>query len=369
MNAIATGIIASVFLFTTPQFNWFKGLNTRDAIFSVNKSSPLIYNSIIIVPSNDILYGFRVSDGKKLWQTKLNGMIEFFPAVYKDKVYVASEAGYIYIIDYKNGNIIKEITIKNLSITSDFVFGENALFFRTINEELIALNPDEGVILWNYKRKDASRIKIDSVPAPILVGNLVIAGFSDGTVSAVNSESGKEEWNIKLPPAKKFEGIYASPLFFNNTLIIPKYDSGLYAYDIEMKKILWAREEEGYQWCIEYKSNLVCATLSGKIMMLNPFSGNSFWFIDLLKLHRTFPKRKLLSISQPVLVNESLYLTADRRIYSINLSTGNLEWNFSPAGTLFPPGISSRPSVSDNCLAFLTNNGILYTFLLNNRME
>ncbi len=358
-------LINSILNFLQPQFNWFRPLYEEMDFFQpLHSTSPVIYKEIIIAPGKNALTAFNLNNGRKLWSKELPDEIASSPVLYKDRIFLSTLGGKIYIINPENGQIIKEVTIINSCVISNFSFVENRAIFRTDKDELLAIDINSGEILWSYRRKKLSDFVINSFPATVIYNDIVYAGFSDGVLAGIDISTGKEQWSLKLPSAKRFEGIYASPVVYKDKLIVPKYDSGLYSISINEKKTVWTREDEGYLWCVIHDDYLYCAKISGKLLKINPYSGNSYWEIDLREASRSFFKKKLLTISEPEIMDNVMYVSAQKGIYGIELKDGGLVWQFKPAGILFPPGISAPPRISENRLIFVSNSGLLYSFFI-----
>lgn len=363
----------NLFNFTQPQFNWFRPLYEETNFYKpLHSTSPVVYNEIIIAPGKNVLKGLNKHNGRLIWSREFSNEISSSPVLYSDRVFLSVIGGKIYTINPENGAIIKEVTIINSSIISDFVFVENKAIFKTDKDELIAIDINSGEILWSYRRKNISEFTINLFSAPLIHNDIVYAGFSDGVLAGVNLTTGKEQWSLKLPPAKRFEGIYATPVVYKDTLIVPKYDSGLYSISIQDKKILWAKEDDGYLWCEIYDrevpisdrtsdDSLYCASISGKLLKINLHSGNSYWLTNFLNTRSLF-KTKLLSLSKPAISNNTMFLIASHELYAINLKDGKIVWKFRPTGVLFPVGVSSTPVVNGDTLVFVSNSGLLYNF-------
>lgn len=358
-------LTSSILNFFQPQFNWFTPLyEERNFFLPLHSTSPVIYKEIIVAPGKNALTAINLNNGRKIWSKEFPDEIASSPVLYNERIFLSTLAGKIYIINPQNGQIIKEVTIINSSIISDFAFIENKSIFMTDKDELITIDINSGEILWSYRRKKLSDFIINSFPAPVIHNDIAYAGFSDGVLAGIDISTGKEKWSFKLPSAKRFEGIYASPVIYKDKLIVPKYDSGLYSISINDNKIVWAREDEGYQWCVINKDYLYCASLSGELLKITPYSGNSYWKIDFISNKRSFFKKKLLTLSEPEIMNNIMYVSAQKGIYAIELEDGKIVWQFKPSGVLFAPGISAPPLINGENLIFVSNSGLLYNFLI-----
>lgn len=139
--------------------------------------------NLLIFATENYLYAFYLN-GILKDRYPLNGTISS-PAVAYDRIYIGSRDGYLYCLNFTNGNF-------NL--------------------------------VWKFRANG----KIDSSPA---VSNGVVyfaTNVKEGTIYAVDS-NGKELWHYKLiPPEGKYYNIMSSPFIYNNRLYIGA-DSG-YVY-------------------------------------------------------------------------------------------------------------------------------------------
>ncbi len=69
---------------------------TEDSILS----SPIENNGVIYIGSNDgNIYALASESGKLLWKYKTNGHVTSSPRIYKNKMFVSSNDGYLYCFE------------------------------------------------------------------------------------------------------------------------------------------------------------------------------------------------------------------------------------------------------------------------------
>ncbi len=85
-------------------------------------------------------------------------------------------------------------------------YSDGRVFMVTDNAHLIALNRDNGELLWDSEIAD-SRLNYSATSAPLAVGNLVITGTAGGEegarglIAAFDQKTGKEVWRFWTIPA------------------------------------------------------------------------------------------------------------------------------------------------------------------------
>jgi outer membrane protein assembly factor BamB len=71
---------------------------------------PVVSGKTIYVGSmvSDSVTAYDTETGKKKWRFYTEGPVRFAPVVYKDKLYFASDDGYLYCLNAKNGSLIRK---------------------------------------------------------------------------------------------------------------------------------------------------------------------------------------------------------------------------------------------------------------------
>jgi len=362
---IILNLLVNISTFPTLEFQWYKSIYKTDSFQSKHTASPLIEDSHIYITDNTgRLYALNLNTGKRVWKSEVGGEVLVQPAINNNRIYLSTTAGKLVCIDSGTGRVLWDYLIINTSLISRPAFLKTSAIVATYSGEIYAFDESDGKLLWQYKRKNSNPLMIHAVADPVIHNSIVYAGFPDGYIIGINPSNGKEIWSLKLPLADKFEGIYAAAVAEKDVLFIPKYEGGLYAVSIPDKKIIWQRNDDGYLWCNKYNEYLYAATLSGKLIKINPNSGSSPWFLDLKKF-QSFPIPRLLSVSEPAEHKSLLFVSAENGIYAIDSDTGKTVWQFKPSGTFFPAGISSAPQIHGDSVIFISDTGTLYKFKYN----
>ncbi len=131
------------------------------------KSSRLVYEGETIFVSNNQNKFFAIDsrNGEIKWEQKINSYLE--PSIIENLVLTVSEEGYLFIIDKKNGNILRSTnildTIKNKNIyPTGFVTGKNFIYVSLSNGRLLKVSIEDG------KTKDVIKIDGDKISRPYI---------------------------------------------------------------------------------------------------------------------------------------------------------------------------------------------------------
>src|SRR5690606_32285688 len=110
-----------------------------------------------------------------------------------------------------------------------FVFDNGRIYIHTQSDEVISLEASSGEREWTFKRPGAQKIQVSSTNAPLILGSLIVSGFSDGSIVALEKSSGRERWNRRLNFQNRFRDLTALTLFDQDKILVGGYDDAVYA--------------------------------------------------------------------------------------------------------------------------------------------
>lgn len=197
-------------------------------------------NSDVVVPvfSSGEVTALRVENGSVAWTDNLASVRSFgggleslseiraMPILDKGLVIVLSFGGKLAAIDERTGSRIWQREISGAE--TPWTAG-NSLYVLSVDQQLIALNLDDGSIIWvtqlpKYEDED-SKDKPLSWNAPIMASGRLIMISSEGNVIEFNSQNGKiiTKWDTDRP-------VSITPVVAGKTLYILSNDGTLMAY-------------------------------------------------------------------------------------------------------------------------------------------
>ena len=132
------------------------------------KSSRLVYDNQTIFISNNQNNFFAIDsrNGSIRWEQTINSYLE--PSIIENIVLTISEEGYLFVIDKKNGNILRSTnilnTIKNKNIyPTGFIAAKNFVYVSLSNGRLLKVGIEDG------KTKDVIKIDGDMISRPYIL--------------------------------------------------------------------------------------------------------------------------------------------------------------------------------------------------------
>lgn len=181
------------------------------------------------------LYANDATTGKLLWKAAKDGLRNrgASPAFHGDLLYLISDAS-VFILNATNGKIIVRKPMPfSVDVTSTPLLTDKEIIFGSARNGLVALDRETLEPKWNFKTEDAliytspySRKASSTIEtSPILAGNTVFVGASDGRIYGIDKETGKASWQYATG-APVFGSVAAS----GNALVTTDFAGNVYVF-------------------------------------------------------------------------------------------------------------------------------------------
>lgn len=181
------------------------------------------------------LYGNDAKTGKMLWKISDFGLRNrgASAAMHGSLLYIISEKSF-FILEAQTGRIIVRKQLPyNLHATSTPLLTEKEIIFGTADKGLVALDNQTLEEKWNCQVEDAL---IFTVPytrsfsgtietSPVLAGKTVYVGASDGTIYAIDTNTGNKLWKYKTGAP-----IFGTAAISGDALIVADFGGNVYTF-------------------------------------------------------------------------------------------------------------------------------------------
>ncbi len=199
----------------------------------IGLQSPFVHEGIVYAGhGSGEMRAYELSNGRLVWRAKDNGAYHSGPVLMGDYITYGSVEGRVYARHRLNGELLWNVDL-GAAIESKGVISRGRLYYHTRNHKIFCLDAKTGKILWAYKRSVPFIATLQRASRPLIDKNKLYVGFADGTVAAFSIEEGILLWENKIVSGPKFIDVDASPLIFNNQLIIGSLSGSLAVMDRE----------------------------------------------------------------------------------------------------------------------------------------
>jgi outer membrane protein assembly factor BamB/orotate phosphoribosyltransferase len=310
-------------------FRWkFTTKGYKNLGMVVPKSAPIIYNGKIYFGTDSgIFYCLDKNTGKSVWQYKIlfgGGGKRIFssPVVHNNIVYFGAYDGNFYALHSETGKIVWIYHDADwigsspcVSARNDYVYVglEYGLFSK--RGGVVCLTANDGKEVW----KDYHNGLTHCSPFCSDKNNLLFCGSNDGILRIYNSKTGKKlkEFDAKAEIKYSFAenvsgtittfgtmdgkcymvnnktleitlcfkalfGIYSTPAWYKDILIVGSLDKRVYAYDSKKHEVVWVQETEGRIYCspLVYKNFVYIGSNDGRLYKIALEDGEIAGFLQ-----------------------------------------------------------------------------------------
>lgn len=181
------------------------------------------------------LYGNDAATGQWKWTADANGLRNrgASAAVEGHLLYLVSDRSF-FILDAASGKtIVRRELPFSVDATSTPLLTEKEIIFGTAAEGLAALDRETLALKWQFRTGDAliytvpyTRNPVSTIEtSPVLAGNTVYFGASDGTIYGVSAAEGKPLWKHRVGAP-----VFGSVAVSGNALVATDFGGNVYVF-------------------------------------------------------------------------------------------------------------------------------------------
>ena len=243
----------------------------------MNRMSPLVIDNVLVEANAvDGILAFNRKTGSQLWRLNLKNGVEGGVASAGDKLFFGSSDGDFYCVSLNDGKVIWTFPVRAETLAAP-TFENGVVYFQSGSDVVYALDAASGKQLWTYNRQTGGTLLIRATTRPVVAGDSVLVGFSDGFVVSLKKHDGSLQWEKKIGKAARFRDVDSTPVIDGKNMYVASFDAALYSLDVDTGNINWSTEEGGYVPVTvgtgALADRLYYSTAGGKILIVDKNSG------------------------------------------------------------------------------------------------
>ncbi|MBL4880142.1 MAG: outer membrane protein assembly factor BamB [Oleispira sp.] len=158
---------------------------------------PAVSGDVVFMADyNGELSALQLATGDEIWSLSFDHKISSGVVVSAADVYIVTQDGVLHSIAKDSGEITWSQQLSSESI-APAVADREQVYVRTIDGHLTAFDRKTGKQNWTYEAV-LPVLTVHGTAAPVLMHNLVISGFANGKLIALDRELGIPRWNKRL---------------------------------------------------------------------------------------------------------------------------------------------------------------------------
>jgi outer membrane protein assembly factor BamB len=286
------------------------------------QASPVLAEGkVFTMDANGNVSAFSANGGARLWRTytrpKHTTVINIGGGIGYDSGILYASTGYseLLAIDPASGKI-------NWRQTLDFAprsapsIGDGLVAVICQNDLLLTFDAKSGAPGWRFLGQvTPAAASAAVIGAPAIAAGIVVAGFSSGTLAALNANSGTPVWEQSFAASYagtvSFSDITAAPVIANGVVYAIGLGGSMQAIDLRSGAKVWERSAAGSQPIYAAGGFVFVLDANQKLAAIHADDGLVTWAVQIPNFKNMKKKKNPIVWAGPMMLNGLLVLTSD----------------------------------------------------------
>ncbi len=329
--------------------------NQPELIFTQDKSVVFFDGKgSIFKINNDLKEIWKVNHYTKR-EKKLKPIIYF--AQNNNVLVAADNLSKIFLIDLKNGNLIKSVET-NTGFNSNIKVSDNKFIIIDLNNIIRCFSIVDGKELWNFETENPF-IKSKKKLSIITKGELAFFINNIGDLTALNINNGSLFWQTPTQSNVIYQDAFtlenSDLVFANDTIYFSNNKNELFSIDARTGIINWKQTVNSSLTPTIIEDLIFSVSNEGYLFVIENKNGNIVRITDMLKNIKD--KKNKIKPTGFVIARNTIYLSLNNgRLIKSNVITGEQESVHKLSGSKI-----LRPKVFNGNMYLIKNNAIIKT--------
>lgn len=282
-------ILEPTFVRATPERESF-------AYRRLNRMTPVLTDQFVIQGNAvDSLVVYDRKHGSVVWRLTIENGVEGGVELSGDNLFFGGGDGLLRSVSLKTGMINWTMPMR-AELLAPPTLENGMLFAQTGADVIYGLEAGTGKLQWTYNRQVTGNLSVRATTRPVVAGELLLVGFSDGYVVALRKRDGVVQWEKKIGRGNRFRDVDSTATVHGNRAYFASYDGQLVALKVDSGDLIWQAELGGYLPVTvgsgPQADRLYFSTADGRIVEVDEASGKE---LRALKVKRGIATQPILS--------------------------------------------------------------------------
>src|SRR5882757_2686787 len=297
---------------------------------------------------------FDLQSGRAVWRTKTKLALSGGPGSGAGLVVVGSTFGDIVALNPTTGAVIWKVRL-NGEVLSAPAISERLIAIRTVDGKLHGIAPKDGQELWSTEQQ-VPRLSLRGTASPVLTGDLVLSGFDNGKVEAVNVSDGSVAWETTVSPPhgktelERMDDVDSTVRVSGPDVYAVGFQGRISMLALDTGQTWWSHDASSFRALGLDDNSIYVSTSDGDVVALRRRTGTEIW------RQKALAHRRLSAAVE----TDSAIVTADYQgyVHWLDKATGALAARASTGKVR----ISNTPVVAGNLVLVVNDTGKITAF-------
>jgi outer membrane protein assembly factor BamB len=241
----------------------------------------LVDGRIYVADRDGTVWALELETGKLIWRSKTGLAISAATGVGGGLVLVGSSEGQLAALDAETGEQRWRVDVTSEVLSVPQIY-EDTVIIQTVDGAISALSTQDGQRRWIYNRS-VPVLTLRGTSTPFVGGGVVLAGFANGEMVALEVATGREVWQtaVAVPHGRtelqRIVDVDANPVVDQGLLYAASYQGRLVAVSLQDGHVLWNRDMSTYAGMAVDSSQVFVTDADSEVWAIDRRTGRSLW--------------------------------------------------------------------------------------------
>lgn len=295
---------------------------------------------------------FAADSGQQRWQTDLDVGVSSGLTAVAGHVYLGTRNGEVLALNQANGDIAWRARVSS-EVLAPPQPSQQLLVVQSVDGTVTALDRQSGQERWVYSASQPS-LTLRGTGTPTVIDPVTFAGFANGRLVTLDNRNGQPLWERRIAVSQgrseieRMVDLSGQPVLTpDGRLFVTSYNGRLAALDAASGDVLWQRELSSHLTPVLVGDRLLTVNEMSHVLAFDAHSGEELW------RNRDLQNRQLTA---PAFADGNLVVgDFEGYLHLIDIQSGR----FTARTRVDSSGISVRPLTDYRRIYVLANDGRL----------
>jgi outer membrane protein assembly factor BamB len=243
---------------------------------------PAVTAAAVYIAGQDGAVEARARDsGKRLWRRELDAAIGAGPSAAYGDVVVGTREGSVVALAADTGEERWRAAVSG-EVLAPPAIGDDLVVVRVTDGSVVAFARADGALRWRHDG-GAAVLALRAASRPLVLADAVLAGFSNGTIAALERESGKLVWEKRIAePTGKSEldrlvDVAGDFLLEGDALLAATFQGRLVSLDLRSGQLTWQQPLSTFRPLASSGSEVFVVDADSRLLVFRVGDGVALW--------------------------------------------------------------------------------------------